>query len=617
MKFNLRNKILTLFVSVALVPLAVFAGLGVYFINLAQKHNIAQLEAQLLTQKEKEIEKFISETQTLLRVQVATQASALSGIPSDQREFLLKEISRANRFISEVAFLEYDASYSESPSVGMELNKLIGGNPSSDLINQKNTPAFARIVEGNDYLGPVLQKNGTFFMNVSAPVRNKDSIIIGATVAELSLIPVERMVREGRLGNTGYLLLADDKGVIWAKPPQLSFQGFNSHVFVQSALGGVNGRIRGETEEYGSSFGTTVAASAAVIRAPGWVLVAEWPKDDAYEVVSSVFNQAIVFLVLLLGITIVVSFLFAGRIIRPVKVLEEGARIIGEGNLNYRIAIHTEDELETLAFHFNEMAKNLKGIAELREIKARAEGLAASLKKEKELSQIKDQFIATASHQLRTPVSVIRWMTEGLRAGEQSGAKEDRESQLKDLSQNVESLALVVGDILTVAELGIGYAPKVVSEFSLREKVKETIDKFASEADAKKLSLGFTSDEKDYRVKASPLNISRALEHVMNNAIIYTKEGGHVLIALSGSEKEVKFSIQDDGIGVPPEDQKFLFGEFFRAKNSVEMKNVGTGLGLFIVKTIIEGHGGKVGVESPAEWDGKKAGSRFYFSLPL
>ncbi len=617
MKLNLRNKILVVFIFIALVPLAVFAGLSAYFINLAQKNSVALLEAQLLTQKEKEIEKFISETQTLLRVQVATQASALSGIPSDQREFLLKEMARANRSISEIVFLEYDASYPESLSVGMELNKLSAGEPSFDLMSQKDTPAFSIAAAGKNYLGLVRQKGEDFFMRLSGPVKNKDGVVIGVVIADISLASVERIIRDGRLGEQGYLLLADEKGMIWAKPTHAKFQGFQSNLYVQSVLGGVIDASRGETQEYASSFGGTVVASAVKMRELGWVLVAEWPKNNAYEIVSALLNRAMLFFALLLGMTVIASFLFAGRIIRPVRILEEGTRIIGEGNLNHHIVIHTDDELETLASRFNEMAKNLKEISQLREMKARAEGLAESLKKEKELSQIKDQFIATASHQLRTPVSVIRWMLEGLRTHGTGGTQEEMDAQLRDLAKNVEALALVIGDILTIAELGIGYAPKVISEFSLREKVKETIDEFASEAAAKKLSIAFTSDKDDYKIKASPLNIKRALEHLMNNAIMYTKEGGHLLIALSGSEKSAEFSIQDDGIGVPQDDQKFLFGEFFRAKNSVEMKNVGTGLGLFIVKTIIDGHGGKAGMESPADWNGNKAGSRFYFTIPL
>ena len=618
MKLSLRSKLLILLVLISLVPLSVLAGLGGYFINLAQRYSVARLEAQLLSQKEKEIEQFIAQTQTLFHVQVTAQVAALSGIPFDQREFLLGEIVKANRSISDISFLDYDPTYPDKPETGMELNKMISGEPSLDFRSRRDTPEFRAVMEGKDYFGPVYQKGEEYFMNISAPVRNKDGIVIGAVSGEISLKNVARLVTDGVLGNLGYILLSDEKGVIWAMPQRLTFAGFGSHVFVQSVLGGEQGALAGDTQEYLSSFGEQVVASARRVKTLGWVLVAEWPKSDAYEVVYTIIKQAAVFLVLILGMVVVAAFLFAWRIIKPIKMLEEGTRIIGGGNLDHRILIDTRDELEVLANRFNEMAKNLKDIQELREIKARMQGLEQSLEKEKELSHIKDTFIATASHQLRTPVSVIRWSAENLQALAAAGKKEELASQLTDLSKNVEALSLVIGDILTVAELGIGYMPRGISEFSVLEKVKETIMKFTTEAEAKKIAVAIDAREGEYRVKASPLNITRVIEHLMDNAVTYTKEGGHILFELSSSEKDLTVSVKDDGIEVLPEDQKLLFGEFFRGKNSVEMKNVGTGLGLFIIKTIVEGHGGKVGVESPADWgkEGKK-GTRFYFSLPL
>lgn len=616
MKLHLRNKVLVVLFCVALVPLVMLSSLGAYFIGLAQRYSVAQLETQLLTQKEKEIEKFIAETQTLFHVQVAAQVAALSGIPFDQREFLLGEIVKANRAISEVVFLEYDPIYPNSPEAGMEVNKMIGDESSLVFESRKDKPEFRYSSEGNDYFGPVQEKDGGYFMTLSSPVRNKDGLVIGVVAGELSLKAIERIIADGTLGSSGYLLLSDHKGVIWAYPQRATFSGFGSHVYIQSVTGG--DVTLGETNEYVSSFGLEVVSSARKVRGLEWVLVAEWPKADAYELVSRIIAQASIFTALIIGIVFVASFLFAQRLIKPVRLLEEGTRIIGGGNLEHRIAVNTGDEFEVLALRFNDMAKNLKDIQELREIKARVQGLATSLQKEKELSLVKDQFIATASHQLRTPVSVLRWITESLRTGSEAGKKEEVESQLKDLSQNIDALALVIGDILTVAELGIGYTPKVVSEFSFLEKVKEAVGKYTDEAAAKHLSIALEGDEKkQWRIKASPLNISRALEHLVANAIVYTKDSGHILVEVSGTEKDVTFSIKDDGIGVPVEDQKLLFGEFFRAKNSVEMKNVGTGLGLFIVKTIIVGHGGTVGIQSPVDWNGEKKGARFYFTIPV
>lgn len=617
MKLTLRNKILILLILISILPLGLFAALGGYLINFAQKHNIFQLEEQLLSQKEKEIEKFFVE---LFNVQVATPVAALSIVPHDQRESLLKEIALADKSIDSIAFLEYDFLYPDKPENGMELNKLVKGTPVVELLNQKNTPYFRKTAKGENYFGPVYQKGDDYFMAAASPIKNKDGVIIGVAAGEISLKQISALIRNSVLGNSGYLLLTDHRGVIWAKPQRLNEQGFGSNVFILSVLGGWQGGNFGELHEYQSTFGETVVAGGRKLKNLDWVIAAEWPKDDAYTLIYSVSRQAFLFLLIILGIVIAAAFLFAARIIKPIRTLEEGAKTLGQGNLDHRINVRTQDELEDLAFRFNEMARNLKEVEKLRETKARMEGLAKSLAKEKELSQIKDKFIATASHQLRTPISVIRWVSETLRKSAAESDVKEFSSQLEDLYKNIDALSLVVGDILTIAELGIGYAPTAVFKFSLKNEVNEMIDKF-KRGNEKNISVKLMTDnEKDeYNVSASILNIRRALEQLFNNAFTYTKENGNILLELKRMDGEIEFSIKDDGIGIPKEDQKFIFGEFFRGKNSIEMKNVGTGLGLFIVKTIIEGHKGRFGFESPTEWQrGSKkiqAGARFYFSL--
>lgn len=623
MFFTIRNKILFLFILISIIPLALFAVLGGYFINLAQSYSVAQLESQFIGQKEKEIEKFFSDVSSLFNIQIALPIASLGSVPADQREFLLKEITASNKNIEKLAFLEYDSLYADKLENGMELNRLENGVFVAELSNQNSSPQFRAAVKGDNYFGSVRQKDGDFLMAVAAPVKNKDGIMIGVMSGEISLKPITQSINSAMLGSSGYLLLTDDRGVIWARPPQLKEAGFGSNVFILSVLGGEYGGVAGQTQEYQSTFGDLVVASGKKLNGIGWALVAEWPKSDAYAIVYSIINQGIIYLILIFSIAVVAALLFATRITKPIKILDQGAKVIGQGNFAHRIQIQTKDELQDLAERFNEMAKNLKGIGELRETQARLEGLSKSLEKEKELSQIKDKFIATASHQLRTPVSVIRWLAESMRGATAQNKMAVVESQLDDLYKNMESLSLVIGDILTVAELGIGYQPASLMQFSLKKEAEEAISRFKKDAEEKNINLRLKlSDEKDdYKINASLLNIRRAMEHLIANAVAYTKKDGNILVELFRGENGIEFSIKDDGIGVLPEDQKLIFGEFARGKNSVEMKNVGTGLGLFIVKTIIEGHKGKVGVESPTVWEKDSAkiklGSKFYFFLPL
>ena len=611
MRISLRSKMLVLIAAVSLIPLVLLAVLGIYMVNLTQQYAISQLETQLLRQKEEEIEKFFANTLTLFHLQVAYPVAALSGVPADQRESLLKWMAKTNKHISELSFLEYDVSYPDKPEVGTELNKLAGGEPVLELKSQASSAKFQKAVAGRDYIGPVYLKGDDYFITLASPVKNNDEVVIGVLAGEVSLAPMSQMIAEGILGSSGYLILSDDKGEIWAKPRRLEYHGFNSNVYTQSVLGGYTGAGLSAQDEYDSSFGGAVVASGRKIKDLNWALVAEWPEKDAYAVVYSLEKQAVIFLFLILGVTVIAAYFLGRRIIGPIAALGKGAKIIGAGNLDHRINIGTKDELEELAGYFNEMAKSLKEIEALKEAKARMEGLARSLEKEKELSQVKDKFIATASHQLRTPISVIRWTAESLNSASLALPPEETRAQLETVYKNAEALALVIGDILTVAELGIGYKPEEgAAKLSLRSEVKEVLSTFQKDMGAKRLEIAFNAPDDECLVKANSVNIKRVLNNLIDNAITYTKENGKIIIELSLQDGQVVFSIKDTGIGIPADDQKFIFGEFFRARNAVEMKNVGTGLGLFIVKTIIDGHKGKVGLESSS------AGSRFWFSLP-
>ena len=106
--------------------------------------------------------------------------------------------------------------------------------------------------------------------------------------------------------------------------------------------------------------------------------------------------------------------------------------------------------------------------------------------------------------------------------------------------------------------------------------------------------------------------IKIAIDNIINNAITYTPTGGKVTISLSGNKEEIEFSVKDTGIGIPENQQERIFTKFFRGANATKMETEGTGLGLFIVKNIIEAHGGKTWFESK-----EGVGTTFYFNLPV
>lgn len=235
------------------------------------------------------------------------------------------------------------------------------------------------------------------------------------------------------------------------------------------------------------------------------------------------------------------------------------------------------------------------------------------ISREKMVERLKTEFVSVAAHQLRTPLSAIRWSISLLR--EENLSKEDSKELIEKCAQSNDRMISLVNDLLNVSRIEEG---RYVYELELKdilEITKKSIQAAREEAKKKKVEFKFIlPKEKVPQVKVDIEKISLAIQNLAENATHYTKEGGKVLFKIDYNKKrnEILFTIKDDGVGIPKTQQKRIFTKFFRAENVMRMETEGSGLGLFITKNIIESHGGKIWFKSE---EGK--GTTFYFTLPV
>ena len=235
--------------------------------------------------------------------------------------------------------------------------------------------------------------------------------------------------------------------------------------------------------------------------------------------------------------------------------------------------------------------------------------------REKRVERIKSEFVSVAAHQLRTPLSGIKWTLETFleEAAEEKGKlNEDEETLIRKAYRANERMVNLVNDLLNVSRIEEGryvYEPEVMDIY---EAIKPTIEEY-EETFKEKDNLEFSVNkikDKFPKVKIDAEKIQIVVQNFLDNAIKYTDEG-EVVLSLSTTDEGIRVSVQDDGVGIPEEQQERLFNKFFRAEN-IQKKDVeGSGLGLFISKNIIEAHDGKIGFNST-----EGEGSIFYFTLP-
>ncbi len=233
--------------------------------------------------------------------------------------------------------------------------------------------------------------------------------------------------------------------------------------------------------------------------------------------------------------------------------------------------------------------------------------------REKRIERMKTEFVSIAAHQLRTPLSAIKWTLRMLLDGDLGGITKEQRNFIKKTYSSNERMVTLINDLLNVSRIEEGrylYKPtwadiEVVAQFvvnSYKEESKKRGIKVEFKKPEKKLPLVLIDGEK----------IRLAIQNIFENAIRYTRPGGKVTVSLKRVKKEIEVSIKDTGAGIPKEQQERVFTKFFRAANVMRMETEGSGLGLFITKNIIEAHGGKIWFESE-----ENKGSTFHFTLPI
>jgi len=236
-----------------------------------------------------------------------------------------------------------------------------------------------------------------------------------------------------------------------------------------------------------------------------------------------------------------------------------------------------------------------------------------NITREKLVERLKTEFVSLSAHQLRTPLSAIKWTLKMILDGDMGEVNEEQKDLLRKTYDSNERMISLINDLLNVTRIEEGryiYKKKLVD---LSDLVKEIVKNYKEESKRRGLSFKFKAPKgKIPEIKMDPDKIKLVITNLIDNAIRYTSEKGKVIVSLEKKKNNLEFSVEDSGIGIPEDQQERLFSKFFRASNAVRTETEGSGLGLFICRNIIDAHNGEVWFESE---QGK--GSKFYFSLPI
>lgn len=232
---------------------------------------------------------------------------------------------------------------------------------------------------------------------------------------------------------------------------------------------------------------------------------------------------------------------------------------------------------------------------------------------EREIDKAKTEFVSLASHQLRTPLSTVNWYAEMLLAGDVGPLNEQQTKYLGEVYRSNQRMVELVNALLDVSRLELGTFVVEPEGTDIVALIQDVINEQKPEIEKKKLQCFFATHKKSYQLFVDPKHARMVVQNILSNAIKYTPHGGTIEVAIARTrERRYLFTVKDTGYGIPKEQQDKIFTKLFRADNVRDKDTDGTGLGLYIVKSILDNSGGKIWFSSEED-----KGTTFSVLLPV
>jgi signal transduction histidine kinase len=294
------------------------------------------------------------------------------------------------------------------------------------------------------------------------------------------------------------------------------------------------------------------------------------------------------------GIAMALGHFFSETLTRRIVTLNQAARKIADGQFEVRINVSGRDEMAELAETFNTMAVQLQSASE----------------KQRELDTLRTDLIAWISHDLQTPLASIQAIVEAIA----DGIVQDPETSqryLRTAQREIQSLSTLIDNLFQVAQMDAGGLRLDLEANSLSDLISDTLESFSRLAAKKDIRLEGEVQKGVDPVVMDVERIGRVLSNLISNALLHTPEGGIIQIKGTRVDEMIMVSVRDTGEGIQEADLPHIFERFYRGEKSRSRKSGGAGLGLSIVKGIIEAHGGRIYAENV-----EIGGANFTFTLP-
>ena len=395
----------------------------------------------------------------------------------------------------------------------------------------------------------------------------------------------------------GRILLTDAYGKVqFDSSAKLNGTVFNNHetssvlVLGQKAEYGIHQKDENLSEKENAKAGEWFSCCAVAVKDEQQTLGAMVYLSSVTDIILQLtqLQKRISYYFLAAAIAaIIAALIFSGILTRPITLLTKGIKRMSHGDFSVRVKESGSGEIRRLSEAFNTMSEKLET-----------------------LDQSRNQFVSNASHELKTPLATMKILIENIIYQPDMDA-EIRTEFLTDINKEINRLSLIVSDLLTLVSMDAKTAKLTRTTFALSEVVEEVRHRLQPIAEKRWQTLEVQIND-PCDIYADRPKLYQVIYNLTENAIKYTPEGGKITMRLDKSGHDAQFSVQDNGPGIPKEDQAHIFDRFYRVDKARSRETGGTGLGLSIVHQLVLMHGGSVTVASE-----EGQGSLFTVELPI
>src|SRR5262245_1393147 len=584
----LFRKYVALFLAVVFVVLLSNILFEVGFSYQEHKSSLIRIQREQAEAAAAKIGQFVKELES--QVGWTTQLPWTAGT-LDQRRFDGLRLLRQVPAVTELSQL--DSAGKEQLRVSRLAMDVIGSQ-----IDLSREPKFTEAVAKKVYYGPVyFRRESEPYMTLSLAGTGRDA---GVSIAEVNLKLIWEVVSQIKVGERGQAYVIDAQGRLIAHPDiSLVLRNIDMTQLAQVKAARAAGSPSEPMQIARDVRGREVLTAYAPIAPLGWLMFVELPVEEAYAPLYAAIERSGALLLAGLALAFFSGLFLARRMVVPIQTIRRGAARIGGGDLGQRIAIQTGDELEALADQFNSMA------AQLQDSYAGLERKVEERTHQLELANLaKSRFLAAASHDLRQPLQALGMFVDQLR-DHMKTAEGGRLVERIDVA--VGAMNELFNALLDISKLDAGVLSTNVTAIPIAPLLKRIVETFAGAAREKGLS--FRAVSSSAWVRSDVILLERVLLNLVSNAVRYTSAGG-IVVGCRRRGQQICIEVCDTGPGIPEDQRRNIFGEFYRISKGDT--HGGLGLGLAIVERLCKLLDHPIELTSVVE-----KGSRFSVSVPM